>query len=681
MLKKILKRASAAFLTVLIAFGTVTTSQHTKIFADEVIKEESIKNSEDKTSYLVYSENHSDKAVGKDEIVISAKDYVSFDNAELTVEDLEGAESALLWKNSEGSATWNFTVEDSGLYEIGVEYYQLTGRRSAIEIGLMIDGEYPFKESKSSDFSRIWHDSSKIVADENGDEYAPDVVETPKWTVASFKDCDGYYDNSAYNYYLSAGQHTLTLTSNNEPFALKKIFVKGKEEIPTYKEYLEQNKNAKKYSGEEIRIQAESPYEKSDSALRAQSDKDSPITEPSSPTKIRYNCIGGNSWKYQSQWISWKVNVKEDGYYKLAMRYRQELIKGFPSYRKLYVDGAVPFKEANSLRFAYTEDWKMYVLGGEQPQLIYLTEGTHEIKLEVVAGEISNSVNELQDTAEELIKLYRKIIAITGTAPDEYRDYHICDSVKEIPDVLGKAAKNLKAAKAQLEKIVGEKTFNAGVIETLLSQINDILDDPDTIVDGERLGTFSSNVSGLSSWLYDMKYQPLMIDYFSFMSADDSLPRVEANFFEKFVFSAKRFLSSFAGGYSYSSISKDEEANEAITVWISLGRDQAQIMKNMISDSFTADTGINVNIKLVSATLVQAVLANDGPDVSIMTGRDQPVNLAIRNALVDLSMLDGFDELKENFNETAFDPYEFNGGCYGIPDSQYFSMMFYRTDI
>ena len=52
------------------------------------------------------------------------------------------------------------------------------------------------------------------------------------------------------------------------------------------------------------------------------------FTQPFDPSHIRYNCIGANAWKYQSQWISWEIDVPEDGLYTLGARYRQETYKG-----------------------------------------------------------------------------------------------------------------------------------------------------------------------------------------------------------------------------------------------------------------------------------------------------------------------------------------------------------------
>ena len=130
------------------------------------------------------------------------------------------------------------------------------------------------------------------------------------------------------------------------------------------------------------------------------------------------------------------------------------------------------------------------------------------------------------------------------------------------------------------------------------------------------------------------------------------------------------------------------EITSSIEVWVSNGRDQAQILKNLIDSSFTPETGINVEMSIVStasgttaSTLVQATLAGQGPDVALFTPRDMPVNLAMRGALAELSSLEGFDEIYDNFYESAWIPYIYEGGIYAVPETQNFDMLFYRTDI
>lgn len=74
----------------------------------------------------------------------------------------------------------------------------------------------------------------------------------------------------------------------------------------------------------------------------------------------------------------------------------------------------------------------------------------------------------------------------------------------------------------------------------------------------------------------------------------------------------------------------------------------------MIDDTFLPETGIAMNLQLVSAgTLLPAVLAGTGPDLSLSNASTDPVNYAIRGAVMDLSGFDGFDEVAGRFHPSA----------------------------
>src|SRR5690606_24014300 len=121
---------------------------------------------------------------------------------------------------------------------------------------------------------------------------------------------------------------------------------------------------------------------------------------------------------------------------------------------------------------------------------------------------------------------------------------------------------------------------------------------------------------------------------------------------------------------------------ETVTVWIGTGRDQAQVMKEMIDDSFTPATGIHVDLKLVDiSALLSATLAGQGPDVAMEIGISDPVNYAMRNASYDISQFPDYEEVAKRFRDSAIVPFQFNGGVYALPEQQLFSMLFYRKDV
>ncbi|MTL92785.1 extracellular solute-binding protein [Turicibacter sanguinis] len=147
------------------------------------------------------------------------------------------------------------------------------------------------------------------------------------------------------------------------------------------------------------------------------------------------------------------------------------------------------------------------------------------------------------------------------------------------------------------------------------------------------------------------------------------------------MYESQRFISSFFNDYD-SFVTETGEYSKKIEVWVITGRDQSDILRRLIDDSFTPNTGISVDVKLVPESVVlPATLSGEGPDVVIQLNENLPINYALRNALVDLSEFEDFSEVMTRFDESALVPFEYSGGVYALPDEQIHQMLFYREDI
>ena len=102
----------------------------------------------------------------------------------------------------------------------------------------------------------------------------------------------------------------------------------------------------------------------------------------------------------------------------------------------------------------------------------------------------------------------------------------------------------------------------------------------------------------------------------------------------------------------------------------------------MIDEDFAPNAGISVNLQLIPVDVVlRAALAGNGPDVVIGLGQGTLQDFAMRNAVVELSELDGFGDVTERFYQSTLDSSSFQGGFYGLPEQATFMMMFVRDDI
>lgn len=81
-------------------------------------------------------------------------------------------------------------------------------------------------------------------------------------------------------------------------------------------------------------------------------------------------------------------------------------------------------------------------------------------------------------------------------------------------------------------------------------------------------------------------------------------------------------------------------------MWLSTGRDQAQALRKIIDSSFVTQHNIGVKLELVTAAaLLPATVAGIGPDVALNMADTEPVNYAIRNAVIDLTRFPDYQEV------------------------------------
>lgn len=637
---------------------------------------------ESEPTYREYMEHHRLAPQASTSIVIEGEDEVTGQG--LIKQNSEGRQGKAVLMEDTGHGTWRFNVRDEGLYALKIDYYPIEGKSAPIERRLYIDGELPFEEAGNLLFSRIWgNKTEEIIKDINDNELRPLQVEKPRWCQVYVEDTSGYF-KEPYLFYLTQGEHELTLESIKEPMLIDTItFTPYKAPEP-----YEKVKNAYKKAGYEavknvrLTVEGERAIEKSSPTLYPLNDRTSPLTQPYHHTKIRMNTIGGYNWRVPGDWITWEVDVPEDGLYKLDMRCKQNFLRGIYATRALLIDGQVPFEEAGQFKFYYTKDFDMYSFADEDGEAysFYLTKGTHEITLKIGLGDLGQIFGEAEKSLEELNMIYRNIIMITGNVPDRFRDYQLDKQIPALALILEELEEDLHRIATGLESITGEKSDQTVILSKLQYQVADFRRNMDSIP--SRLDDFKSNISSLGSWVVYTKEQPLEIDYLMVSSIDEKMPRTKANFWEKTKHLVMGFLASFTEDYTQLGLTKEMTSNEKIKVWIGVGRDQANVLRIMIDEMFTPATGIQVDLQLVGQTvLLPATLGGRGPDVAIQVTNDIPVNYAMRNAVYDLSQFPDFEDVKKRFRKSSFVPYTYDEGIYALPDQQWFPMLFYRKSI
>ncbi len=632
------------------------------------------------SSYLEYLGGYEGAAYGQDVVEMAAVDYIESQG------DVTDGQDGSVYTGEESEVTWQFSVQDAGLYQLAVEYKAAGEDQNGIERNLLVDGQILYKEMQYISFTRIWEDVEEIRQDVNGNDIRPAQAQADEWRQAYLYDSARHF-NDPLAFYLEAGTHTVTLQGVREPMYLKSLTVRAFDTVKPYSEVRAQYE-ANGYSPasvEPIRIQAEDMYQKSDYSLYQSSDRSSAMTQPQDPSRIKLNQVSGNQYKLAGQWISWKVQVPQDGLYNIVLRYKQNFQSGLFTSRILYLDGEIPFTEAKNLSFGYSGGWQVGALGnGEERYEFYLTAGKeHTITLEVSLGDMADAVSQMDLCLGQLNQIYREILLVTGAEADIYRDYNFDELIPGTIENMQVQADVLKQLSVYLEEEVGAKGEQTAALDKLSIQLERMYNDPTQIA--SNFSQFKDNIASLADWISNVNEQPLSIDYIDVMGSGGELPKAEAGFLQAIVFEVKSFLSSFFTDYStlgQTMLAEEGQGNKTVEVWITSGRDQSNIIRQLINADFTPRTGINVDLKLVNAaTLLPSVLSSEGPDVALGSVMGDPINYAMRHAVVDLTQFPGYEEVASRFHESALTSYTFDGAVYALPETQVFPIMFYRKDI
>lgn len=634
-------------------------------------------------NYETYRANHESTVIPDNEIIVEAGRYKSAEGSDIRIMDnFKGMAGASLHTGEEGRVEWEVHVPESGLYHISALYYPIEGKSSNIERTLLIDGKVPFEEAAYLQFDRVWdNELPEVEQDNRGNDLRPRQKERPVWREAVFKDYEGYYDEP-FQFYLSAGSHTIELVSQREPMVIRHLKLFRQEEAKPYAEVLGgyRNNGYKEAADVLITVQGEAATAKSSPTLYPQTERSSPAVYPYSPSMTRINTIGGLNWRIPGQWIQWEIEVPETGLYHIAFKTQQNFVRGIYSTRRLSIDGQIPFEEMELVPFRYKSDYRIDAMGGDDPYLFYLEEGKHTLELEVSLGEFAPLIRDVEESLFNLNSMYRKILMITGTLPDQFRDYRVEQQIPDLLETFRTESDRLQGVSKELYRLAGGTSDAEALLKTMSEQLEEMIERPDTIP--RRLGSYKTNTGGLGTWLLQTREMPLEIDEFYVYSPDQKLPGAGTGFFKNMKHEITTFLYSFFIDYNQIGNVSEGGNNASVTVWIGSGRDQANTLKAMIDETFTPLTGIDVNLKLVQMhTLLPATLAGQGPDVAMQIGNDIPVNYAMRNAAADLAVFDDFDTVAERFRSSALVPYTYEDGVYALPETQTFNMLFYRKDV
>ncbi|MCR5032791.1 MAG: extracellular solute-binding protein [Lachnospiraceae bacterium] len=631
-------------------------------------------------TYTGYLQAHEGAALSAQDVVVDITDFTAEGEARLEA-SYEGEQQVLVTE-TESKVTFTVDVPKAGFYNLYTEYLIPESRGVAAERAVYINGELPFDDALNISFTRIWTDGGPVKTDNQGNEIRPTQVEVFDWQHAYFCDKLGYV-TEPYRFYLEQGKNEVTLDAINEPMAIKSLVFTSIFKLDSYADYKAKHSTSAAPEGFVQIVQGEDSTYRSESSLYAKYDRSSPSTQPNSVAHTVLNYVGGDAWRTNAQWIEWNVEVPEDGFYNLTVKGRQNYNRGNVSNRTLYIDGEIPFEEVSEISFGYNNDWDLLTLADDEgtPYDFYLTKGTHSVRLTASLGGLGKILEDMEDCTFRLNQIYRKVLVYTGATPDVYRDYHIDTTYPEVLEAMDLESKRLFKLVDDMVDYSGQKADNIATAQTVAQQLERFCEKPNKIT--TEFVAFKDNITALGTASLNLSQTRLDVDYIEVTASGTKPVKDKANGFQKVGHEVKSFVASFFVDYNSVGDVYDEDSDDkVIKVWVLTGRDQGTILKSMVDDDFTINSGIKVNVEIVDpSALLNAVLAGRGPNVVLSVGSDQPVNFALRHAAEDITQFPDWQEVLSHYSESSYEQYRLDEHIYAIPETQTFNVMFYREDI
>lgn len=644
-------------------------------------------------SYLEYVTNVIDSKDSISEDFEIAIDSVRDHNGEtLPLEEHEGRE-AFIWSHETNYIEFDVEMPESGIFQVEFDYYLQTGESIPGIRSLYIDEQYPFEESNELIFYKYFKDKNEPILNSLGDQTRPSQIEMPGWRTQKIINSSGLHPEP-FKIHLEKGDYTFKMNHVQGTMAIAGIRIVVPDEVLSYEEVKEQYiaNGYEAASADSIKFQSElTTIEKNDPTLRREDDGD-PLAEPQSSTNRILNVMGGYRWRDGNQKMTWEFDVPEDGLYKIGLRVKQEWQDGVPSYRKIEIDGKIPFSELTSYQFDYSTKWNTNELSDKNGEVFefYLTKGTHTISMTNNFGPLNSVIDSLKGDMLLLSDILLNITLIAGAEPDPNYDYGFFNRVPDMKENMIKLAQSMQEKYDLLDGMTEKTPAMANNFLTIMVQMDDLINNPFSIA--KRVRDLQNTQENLSNWFLELQKSPLVIDYFMVGPKDEVWPNKQSNIFQRIGATLSNFVSSFEKDYDSVGgiINEDVEITETIDVWIARGMEWAEVIKELADEQFTPETGISIRINVVPAgqlgagtanVLMLSIISGMAPDVALGIDKTSPVEFAIRDAAYDLSEFPDFDEVSGRFVNQVMTPYEYEGGVYALPETMNFNVMYYRTDI
>ena len=602
-------------------------------------------------------------------------------------------------------------IKADGRYYLELEYFVPSSFATAPAVSIEIDNVNPFNEASAIVLPLNYEDNVEKDNDGHkkfdnyvtkyGDQMSPNQKRVLKWQN------EGLYESTFSTseplvFDLNSDCHSIRIINlSDDYFYVGKLTLKPVVNKDSYVTYHSSYPSSQGLGHYELNAIDYSYKNSNDVTL---TNEQTPSVYPYEDDRKLLNVTSG--WEKAGQSFSWTFNVESAGFYPITVHYYNGN-DNFPLYRKVMINGKVPFKEVENYKFPTTgSNYKNETLGDENgTYYFYFDQGENTITLQASVEPVYEIYSNLMAIYDDINDFAINIRKITGSSTNAYRTYKLTQYFPETPKILRSYKTILQDSYTKLRAIVGNNKASSSLTyyQRMLELVGEFLKEPDDLP--LNLKKFSSGDSCLAKLIADSATSLIstnLVFDMMYVSNDESKIRKEnASWFADLKSSLVTLGQTFTSD-KYKTILNDGELN----VWSARSQAYNDILQTFADNEFTPNTkssrfpnGIKVNIRQMPSedNLIYAYAANTVPDLVLGINSGRAFEFALRgNAAYPMSDFDSSWKYTNN-NYWNFTPYYwdvadnmphgqllsmlYNDKFYSIPESTSVQLMFSRDDI
>lgn len=630
------------------------------------------------SNYTNVSAGYTESDYRGETVVFQMDQILASGDRSYLAEDNHGYANGVVSVQSGSEIHLTINVPQTALYWIGFDYLSYDTSILPIEFSLQVDGEYPFYETRNLSFETNWVSDEEVSLDRYGNQIVSMPNKLIEWQSKNLSD-GSYRYADPLKVQLTQGTHELVISVSEGTFLLGNISLNAPKTIA-------EHTGSQPASGSAlIPIEGEDFYLRNDSSIHATGEYDSSLS-PLSATTTVLNTVDGSSFSDAGQSITWKFHVDNAGYYYIGMNYLQSDKSDFPVFLDVRVDGEIPNTAFRSWQAEYNTKYTTVTMKDADGNnlSVYLDAGDHTISMTISADNLRYVLEQVDVIMNGINDLSLDVTKVAGTNKDKYRDLRLTRYIPDVQERLYGWVDTLnQLCEIGLQYVDSNKPEDVaafGYLNIAAKQLKSLGDEPDELI--YRVDELSTSVNSINTQIANfvdlINRNNLSIDRIYIYQQDAKLPK-KLNIFQSAGMSLQRFFNSFFGT-SYSSTNTDASH---LQVWVNRPRQYVEIMQKMVDEQFTPETGIQVDLSIMTDAnkLVLSNASGDTPDIATGINYAIPFELGIRGALVDLTKFDNFKEVFGRYSEGILVSSVIGDSFYSLPETMNFYVMFYRSDV